>query len=164
MELEPVEYTDRQYYLSEKSLEMLDGIDPRLAECVHKASGMCVDINIQVLEGRRTEAEHMLYYEKGVTQKSDHSAHLYGYAVDLGIFIGNRLCLEAEVYDDLVQSMVFAAQEVGVKLRWGGAPQIDDMRLNDGFVEDLTNDWIDYRRERFKRPIIDVHHFEIGLD
>ena len=162
--MEAVEYTDRQFYLSEESLQKLEGVDPRLVDCVHRVSGMMSDLNIQVLEGKRTEAEHTLYYEKGVTQKPDHSAHLYGYAVDLGVFIGDRLCMEAELYDDVVQSMIYAAQEVGIKLRWGGAPQIEDMRLSDGFIEDLSNDWIDYRRERQKRPIVDIHHFEIGID
>tara|TARA_Y100000385_G_scaffold290491_1_gene363832 strand:- start:42 stop:530 length:489 start_codon:yes stop_codon:yes gene_type:complete len=162
--MEPVDYSDRQYFLSDKSMQRLDGVHPDLVKCVEKVSAMCVDLNVQVLEGKRTELEHTLYYEKGVTQKSDHSAHLYGFAVDLGIFIGDRLCLEAEPYDDVTQAMIFAAQEVGIKLRWGGAPQIDDMRESDGFVEDLTNDWIDYRRERQKRPIVDFHHFEIGLD
>lgn len=162
--MEPVEYTDRQHYLSETSLRRLEGVDPRLVECVEKVSGMLADLNLQVLEGKRTEAEHTLYYEKGVAHKPDHSAHLYGYAVDLGVFIGERLCLEQEIYDDVAQSMVYAAREVGIKLRWGGAPQVDDMRLHEGFIEDLTNDWIDHRRDRQKRPIVDLHHFEIGID
>jgi len=90
---------------------------------------------------------------------------LYGYAVDLGVFIGNRICLEAEVYDELVQGMIYAAQEVGIKLRWGGAPHIEDMRNTSGcFMEDLTNQYIDRQRERDRRPYVEVHHFEIGIE
>ena len=160
-----VDYSARKHYLSDSSKEKLESINPRLAECVHKVSGICSDLNIQVIEGKRTEAEHNWLWQKGVTQNSGHSAHLYGYAVDLGIFIGNRLCLEAEVYDELVRGMIFAAQEVDIKLRWGGAPQIDDMRNTAGsFMEDLTNQYIDAQRERDRRPYVEVHHFEIGTE
>jgi len=162
---EDVDYSARKHYLSQTSEEKLEGIDPRLAECVRKVSGMCSDLNIQVIEGKRTEDEHKWLYEKGAARDPGHSVHLYGYAVDLGIFIGNRICLEAEVYDELVQGMIYAAQEVGIKLRWGGAPQIDDMRNTAGsFMEDLTNQYIDAQRERDRRPYVEVHHFEIGTE
>jgi hypothetical protein len=160
-----VDYSARKHYLSDSSKEKLESINPRLAECVHKVSGICSDLNIQVIEGKRTEAEHNWLWQKGVTQNSGHSAHLYGYAVDLGIFIGNRLCLEAEVYDELVRGMIFAAQEVDIKLRWGGAPHIDDMREHDtAFIEDLSNSYIDKCREDSNRPLLDLHHFEIGIE
>lgn len=164
--LEDVDYSGKQFYLSDASLEKLDGIDKRLAECVHKVSGMCSDLNIQVIEGKRTEKEHEWLWTKGAALKSGHSAHLYGYAVDLGIFIGNRLCLETEVYDELTQGMIYAAREVGgFKLRWGGAPLIDDLcSLDIRFIEDITNDYIDTCRRQDKRPMLDLHHFEIGTD
>ena len=53
--MEAVEYTDRQHYLSETSLRRLEGVDPRLIDCVERVSGMLVDLNVQVLEGKRTE-------------------------------------------------------------------------------------------------------------
>tara|TARA_B100000497_G_C7666195_1_gene401686 strand:- start:273 stop:782 length:510 start_codon:yes stop_codon:yes gene_type:complete len=158
-----VDYSARKHYLSETSEEKLKSIDARLAECVRKVSGICSDLNIQVIEGKRTEEEHSWLWEKGATHSSGHSPHLYGYAVDLGIFIGNRICPEAEVYDELVRGMIFAAQEVGVKLRWGGAPYVDDLRYHENaFIEDLTNDYIDTCRRAGKRPVLDIHHFEIG--
>lgn len=87
---EDVDYSARKHYLSEVSEEKLKGIDPRLAECVRKVSGMCSDLNIQVIEGRRTEDEHKWLYEKGAARDPAHSVHLYGYAVDLGIFMIGR--------------------------------------------------------------------------
>lgn len=162
---EDVDYSGRQYHLSDASLEKLEGVDERLAACVHKVSGMCSDLNIQVIEGKRSEKDHEWLWQKGVARQAGHSAHLYGYAVDLGIFIGNRLCLEVEVYDELVQGMIFAAEEVGIKLRWGGAPLVDDMRKAQGnFIEDITNDYIDTCRRSGKRPLLDYHHFEVGID
>ena len=160
-----VNYSGRQFYLSDASKEKLAEVNPRLAECVRKASGMCSDLNIQVIEGKRSEKDHEWLWQKGATKTAGHSPHLYGYAVDLGIFIGERLCLEAEVYDELVQGMMYAAEEVDIKLRWGGAPDIDDMRTQQGrFIEDISNDYIDLCRRNETRPLVEMHHFEIGIE
>jgi hypothetical protein len=163
MELEPVDYSMQKFFFNEESEAKLKDVNPQLAEVMRKALAIS-DIEFQILEGKRTTKEHTKYYEKGITQRSDQSAHLYGYAVDLIIYLDGRPVLEYEPYDDVFDCVKMAAQELGVKIRWGGAPNWHDITTYVGFVEDLANSYVDLRREAGKRPLPDVHHFELALD
>ena len=53
-----------------------------------------------------------------------------------------------------------AAVRTGLKLRWGAAWQIDDLRDFAGTAEDAMNEYIDLRRSQGRRPFIDGPHFE----
>ena len=161
--MQEVDYSSQRFFLNEESEKKLEDVNPQLANVVRKAIAIS-DLEFQVLEGKRSTQEHMAYYEKGITQVSDHSSHLYGYAVDLIALVNGRIVLEQEPYDDIVECMRIAATELGVKLRWGGAPHWQDITAYNGFIEDLANDYVDQRRRYDKRPVIDVHHFELALD
>ena len=158
-------YKDQRFFLNEQSWEKLEKVDPRLALVVQHAIGMS-DIQFQVLEGKRTREEHEFLYSKGASQDAIHSAHFYGLAVDLIAFLGNRPILEVEPYRDLAQCMQYAAEHVGVPIQWGGAPQIEDLRDNKEFYEDLTNEFFDLCRgaDMPRTPTINPHHFEIPVE
>jgi len=158
-------YKDQRFFLNDNSWELLENIDSRLSVVVQHAIGMS-DIEFQVLEGRRTKAMHDALYTKGVTQDAIHSAHFYGMAVDLIVFIEGRTIIEVEPYRDVAQCMQYAAEHVGVPIQWGGCPQVEDLRGNRAFYEDLTNDFFDICRNADlpKTPTINPHHFEIPVE
>ena len=58
--------------------------------------------------------------------------------------------------------MKWAADDIGVPIRWGAAWHIADIREWDGTMEDAMNDYIDTRRAEGRRPFIDAPHFEIN--
>jgi peptidoglycan L-alanyl-D-glutamate endopeptidase CwlK len=158
-------YKDQRFFLNDESWDRLETLDSRLAVIVQHAIGMS-DIEFQVLEGRRTRSEHDFLYSKGATQDGVYSAHFYGMAVDLIAYLGDRPIIEVEPYRDIAQCMQYAAEHVGVPIQWGGCPQVDDLRGNREFYEDLTNNFFDICRgaDVPKTPTINPHHFEIPVE
>lgn len=158
-------YKDQRFFLNDNSWKLLESLDSRLSVMVQHAIGMC-DIEFQVLEGRRTRAEHDFLYSKGATQDAIHSAHFYGMAVDLIAYLNDRPILEVEPYRDIAQCMQYAAEHIGVPIQWGGCPHIEDLRGNKDFYEDLTNQFFDICRgaDVPKTPTINPHHFEIPVE
>jgi peptidoglycan LD-endopeptidase CwlK len=156
-------YPDQIFFLSKESEEKLKGVHPDLAECVRHAIGMS-DIQIEVNEGKRSTQMHSELFKKGATQNPASSTHFYGYAVDLYLKVDDRIIFEAEAYDDLAECMKYAAQRLNLKIRWGGAWHRDNFTDYVGFIEDLTNEYIDLRRDAGSRPILDLQHFELVVE
>ena len=156
-----VDYSSQLFFLSEECETKLERINTKLAKCVRNAQAIS-DTQIMVLEGKRSESMHEYLFEKGAAQNPTGSAHLYGYAVDLVPVLKGRISLEAEAFDDIAECMKISAQELGIRLLWGGAPHFDNFQDFVGFLEDLTNQYIDRRRDRGHRPQVELHHFEMG--
>ena len=66
-------------------------------------------------------------------------------------FLGNRPILEVEPYRDIAQCMQYAAEHVGVPIQWGGAPQMEDLRDNKEFYEDLKR--FKYLKRLFRKYV-----------
>lgn len=160
--MEPVDYKDQRFFLNEESEEMLDKLHPSLAACVRQAAAIS-DIEVQVVEGLRSESKHTELYRKGATQHPNQSTHFYGVAVDLVLIVEGKILLEQEPYDDLAECMKIAAIENSVKMRWGAAWQWEDIRTYEGFMEDLTNQYLESCLKENRRPNVCFHHFEIAI-
>ena len=148
------------YKLSNRSLDRLSGVDDRLVEVV-KAAIQETEVDFGVIQGLRTLEEQKKLFESGASQTMK-SKHLDGLAVDLMAYVGGRGSWELNVYDEIADAMKWAADDVGVPIRWGAAGHIADIREWDGTMEDAMNDYIDTRRAEGRRPFIDAPHFEIN--
>ena len=148
------------YKLSNRSLDRLGGVDDRLVEVV-KAAIQETEVDFGVIQGLRTLEEQKKLFESGASQTMK-SKHLDGLAVDLMAYVGGRGSWELNVYDEIADAMKWAADDVGVPIRWGAAWHIADIRDWDGTMEDAMNDYIDTRRAEGRRPFIDAPHFEIN--
>jgi len=148
------------YKLSQRSLDRLDGLDPRLVAVV-KAAIHVSKIDFGVICGMRTVEEQRELVEKGASQTMK-SKHLQGYAVDLMAYIGSRASWELNLYDDIADAMAEAAREVDVPIRWGAAWTISNIaQFHGGTMEDAMNSYVDERRTQGRRPFIDGPHFEL---
>jgi len=154
-------HPDQKYFLTEESEALLEGVQPILAEVVRRAVAIS-DIEIQVIHGKRTSDDQHEFFRKGVTQSAAHSAHLYGAAVDIVPVVEGRISPEFEVYDEVAMSMKFAAQDLGVGIRWGGAWHCDDLTKYEGLMGDLQNWYIEWCVENGTRLHLDPHHFELA--
>ena len=79
-------------------------------------------------------------------------------------YIDGRGSWELSLYDNIADAMAQAANEFGVKIRWGAAWHIDDIgewHKSGKSMEDAMNSCIDLRRSQGKRPFIDGPHFEL---
>ena len=161
--IKPVDYSSQLFFLSDQCQEKLDRLDPRLAECVRIAQAIS-DIQLLVVEGKRTKSTHEEFFKKGVTNDPTNSVHFYGLAVDIVPVIEGRLTLEHDTFMDVVDVMHHAAVETDLKIQWGGAPQVPDIRYPEKFWEDYCIDFIDMQRLAKRRPFLELHHFEISPD
>ena len=147
------------FKLSQRSLDKLDGVNPKLVAVVQKAI-LLTKVDFGVTYGLRTveEQEKLVAAGRSQTMKSK---HITGHAVDLMAYVDGKGCWELNVYDDLADAMAKAARDEGVAIRWGAAWHINDIRMYKGTMEQAMMDYIDLRRSEGKRPFIDGPHFEM---
>jgi len=151
------------FKLSNRSLGKLEGVSEDLVETVKKAIEL-TSVDFGVIYGVRSEAEQKKLFDSGRSQTmaSKHLIQADGksHAVDLMAYQDGSPCWEIQVYDEIADAMKEAAVREGVKIRWGAAWQIDDLRDWEGTAEEAMNAYIDLRRSQSRRPFIDGPHFE----
>jgi len=148
------------FKLSQRSLSRLEGVNPTLVEIVHTAIDI-TSIDFGVTQGLRTIAEQRQLVARGASRTMK-SKHITGEAVDVVAYIGPRISWELTLYDNIADAFKAAAIEHNVKLRWGAAWHIPDIRNWDGTMQDAMDDYIDLRRRQGRRPFIDGPHFELN--
>ena len=147
------------YKLSQRSLDRLEGVDERLVAVVKQAI-TTTKIDFGVIQGMRTLEMQKELVAKGASQTMK-SKHLVGHAVDLMAYVGGKGSWQLNVYDDLADAMKEAGDTLGVRLRWGAAWHINDLRKWEYTMEAAMNSYIDLRRSQGRRPFIDGPHFEL---
>ena len=147
------------YKLSKRSLGKLEGVKPEMIDVVKTAIEFTT-VDFGVIQGLRTIEQQRELVAKGASQTMK-SKHLTGDAVDLMAYVGSRGSWELSLYDNIADAMKLAAIECDVKLRWGAAWHIDDIREWDGTMQDAMDQYIDIRRSQGRRPFIDGPHFEL---
>ena len=147
------------FKLSKRSLGRLEGVDERMVRVVKTAITVS-KIDFGVICGLRTVEEQRELVAKGASQTMK-SKHIDGLAVDLMAYINGRASWELNLYDDIADAMKIAADEEDVKVRWGAAWHINDLREWDSSMQDAMNEYIDLRRSQGRRPFIDGPHFEL---
>tara|TARA_R110000822_G_scaffold114018_2_gene245409 strand:+ start:755 stop:1210 length:456 start_codon:yes stop_codon:yes gene_type:complete len=147
------------YKLSQRSLDRLEGVDERLVAVVKQAITI-TKIDFGVICGLRTVEMQKKLVARGAS-KTMKSKHITGHAVDLMAYISGRGSWEHSVYDDIGDAMKEAGDTLGVRLRWGAAWHINDLRKWEGTMEQAMNNYIDVRRSANRRPFIDCPHWEL---
>ena len=151
------------FKLSQRSFQKLVDVDEQLVETVKKAIEL-TKIDFGVIYGVRNIEEQEKLFKSGRSQTMN-SKHLLqddgaGHAVDLMAYQDGEPCWEIQVYDEIADAMKEAAVRTDLKLRWGAAWHIDDLRDFEGTAEEAMNEYIDLRRSQGRRPFIDGPHFE----
>ena len=148
------------FKLSKRSLDRLQGVNPKLVEVV-KLAITVTKVDFAVIEGVRTPAKQLEYYRKGVSQIAVGGKHVEGKAVDLMAYVGDRPSWEIKLYDGIADAMKYAATALNVPITWGAAWHIKDIRSWDGTMQDATDAYAKLRYSQGKRPFIDGPHFEL---
>lgn len=148
------------FKFSKRSLSKLEGVKPELIEVCHTAIKL-TSIDFGITCGLRTVEEQRQLVAKGASQTM-RSKHITGDAVDVLAYIGGRLSWELNLYDNIADAFKAAAIEHDVKIRWGAAWHIPDIREWDGTMQDAMDSYIDLRRSQGRRPFIDSPHFELN--
>lgn len=122
------------YSLSQRSLKNLEGVHPSLVAVVKRAIEI-TEQDFVVIEGVRTQARQDELWAQGrtkpgpiVTWTKDASSHGigkdgYGHAVDICPYPVDWN--DISKFDAIYVAMMAAAQELGVRLRYGGDWDMD---------------------------------------
>lgn len=130
-----------QFQLSQRSLQRLEGVHPRLVAVV-KLAIQRTPVDFTVVEGLRTAERQRELVAKGASQTLN-SLHLrqadgYGRAVDLAPLVGGAIPWDRwQAFADLADVVKSCAAEVGVPVEWGG----DWRTLKDGPHFQLPRGW-----------------------
>lgn len=106
------------YQLSQRSLDRLNGVHPKLVAVV-KAAIALSKVDFSVVEGLRTLEKQREYWDAGKTRTMA-SKHLTGHAVDLAPIIEGVAVWEEKHFLPVADAMFQAAVNLGVQLDWGG--------------------------------------------
>ena len=112
----------KQFKLSERSKEKLEGLDPRLVALVDEILWY---MDVSVIEGIRSVTQQQENIRKGVS-KTMRSKHLVGKAVDLYPYPIPRLAngeidSNAKIWNTLGRVGTFCAGKLGYpEISWGG--------------------------------------------
>lgn len=124
------------FSLSQRSLSRLVGVHEDLIKVVKRAIEIS-EIDFCVTEGLRTRERQEQLVKAGAS-KTTRSRHLTGHAVDLAAMTGGEIRWDWPLYDKLAKAMKTAAEELNVKIEWGG----DWVSFKDGPHFQLP--WKDY--------------------
>ena len=143
---------DKLFFLGERSLKNLQGVNPNLVKVVKRAIEL-TDTDFAVIEGLRTKARQAELVKKGAS-KTMNSKHLTGHAVDIAPVVDGKISWDFNHYYPLATAMAKAATELGVKVRWGGAWTTITAKAG------TPQDWVKAYRAGGGR-FLDGPHFEL---
>ena len=105
------------FKLSNKSLANLEGVHSDLVAVV-KLAMQYATVDFCVTEGLRSKERQCELYALKATETLN-SRHLSGHAVDVAAWV-DGVRWEMPLYERIAQAMFAAAEELGVKIQWGG--------------------------------------------
>ena len=150
------------YVLGRRSKAELQDVHPDLVRVVERAI-LITSQDFSVHDGIRTEAEQRVLVQRGASRTMN-SKHLpqedgWGHAVDLVPYLNGKLRWEWRLIYPIAEAMRAAAEELGVRLRWGG--HWGELTGMDDEPEALVRAYVDARRAKGKSAFIDGPHYEL---
>ncbi len=150
------------YFLGSKSLKELQGVHPQLVAVVKRAIELTKQ-DFAVHDGIRTEIEQAYMVRSGASKimNSKHRIQKdgFGHAVDLVPYINGKMRWEWTPIYLIAEAVRTAAEELGVRLRWGG--NWSELTGSKQPVHILVDDYVRLCRERGKPAFIDGPHYEL---
>lgn len=143
------------FKLSSRSILNLNGVDADLQRVVKRALELST-VDFMVIEGVRSVARQKELVRTGAS-KTMNSRHITGDAVDLVPVIDGQVRWDWPAFYPIAEAMRAAAQELGVKVRWGG---VWDKALND-IKASPADEVRDYCVRHVGKDFIDGPHYEL---
>lgn len=155
-----------QNKFSSKSAEHLEKFHPNLQKILLEAQAI-TELDFEILEGPQGKArqEH-LWYKGEISTEGGPAA--FGAGVYLGVYIGDIICFSNSIYTELATSISYAAQNLRLKIAWGGAytrEGLEDItKIGYRQLEDLVSDCHAGARAQSYDYIPRINYFELIPD
>lgn len=111
------------FNLSKRSLQRSNGVDPRLINLIMLAIKRTpIDFGVAYQGGKRTASEQHQLFLEGFSKCDGYeklSKHQSGNAIDLIVFVGNKVVDNKEMLCVIAGVMFACAKELNIKIRWG---------------------------------------------
>lgn len=111
------------FNLSKRSLQRAEGVDPRLINLIMLAIKRTpIDFGVAYQGGKRTAEEQNELFKGGFSKCDGYeklSKHQSGNAIDLIVFVGNKVVDNKEMLCVIAGVMFACAKELNIKIRWG---------------------------------------------
>lgn len=142
-------------------MKELNGVKSSLVSVVKRAIQITKQ-DFSVYDGLRTVEEQRKYVAQGASHTMN-SKHITGDAVDLVPYVQGRLLWEWPLIYPIAVAMHQAAEEQGVKLRWGGVwdRSFNELAGTEKALEQAVEDYVARRRAAGKDAFIDGPHYEL---
>ena len=154
--------TQNTFKFSARSLSKFAGVHPDLKAVADRAIELTVQ-DFGVTEGLRTAERQRLLVSQGRSQTMN-SRHITGHAIDVLAYSGKQHTWDIPAYLLIANAFVWAADEVDVAIRWGGAWHIPDIRVcrvKDDPGETMMELYRQTRKRQGRKTFVDAVHFEI---
>lgn len=106
------------YKFSQRSLNNLKGVDKRLADLMLEVLKQS-KFDFGITEGLRTKERQAQLVKEGKSQTMN-SYHLKGKAVDIVVYVDNKITWNLKYYKEIADLVKKIAVERGLKITWGG--------------------------------------------
>ena len=107
-----------KFKFSERSLKNLELVHPDLSRLM-KESIEVSTIDFGILEGLRSPERQQEVIAQGQSWTTN-SRHLTGHAVDIGVFVDNRLNWDYAHYEELFKIILPQSLRLKIPVTWGG--------------------------------------------
>lgn len=151
-----------KFMLGRTSEANLQGVDPRLVQCVRRAIAT-TSVDFSVFEGVRSRERQAKLFAEGASRTLD-SYHLTGHAVDLVPYLDKRLQWQQPLCNQIAVAMREAALHFGVSVTWGAVWDRDLGSLNPAELDLAIENYVArYKAARGPKavPLIDGPHFQV---
>jgi len=136
-----------------------DKVNTQLIEVINQAREIG-ELEFEVVEGFRSRERQEKFFAKGATG-SHSSMHQYGLAVSLLAYVDGVPQTCTRVYEELATTMKYAAQNVGVGLKWGAALHYPNICEWEAEFDLLIEGYLDQLNDT---PVLSPGYFELVLD
>ena len=155
--LEPPKSNTSGFVLSQKSLDKLKGVNPRLDMVVKRAIQISKQ-DFAVNEGLRTIERQRQLVKSGASQTMN-SRHIGGFAVDLVPIVNSKVSWDWRYFYAIAEAVQAAANELGINVRWGGCWEV--INNKSGTAKSWVDNYGAERQKLGKKAFTDGPHFEL---
>jgi peptidoglycan L-alanyl-D-glutamate endopeptidase CwlK len=153
------------FKLGKRSNERLESLHPSLVRVVrHAITVTPIDFSVGETLRSLERQKQLVAAKSSQTLNSKHRMQPDGFshAVDLVALIGGKADWSMDSYYQIADAMKLAAIKCGVRVRWGGAWNVQNLAEFEGTAREAQMFYIQTRIQQKQKYFLDGPHFELS--
>ena len=122
-----------RFKFSNRSLNRMNEVHPNLRKVAERAIELTT-IDFGITEGKRAvERQFELVADR--KSKTYNSRHMHGMAIDIVAYVNGKVTWEHKYYHTISKAFFQAAEELNIRIRWGGDWDMDGKSTDERFLD-----------------------------